>query len=119
VSRYKGKHKVGRKRVSLRGTTSDKGCGPGGRGAVRKVGISIARTGRHGCSFMNAKGRLTKSRSCRRAILLRAKGHAAWSFAKKVHLPAGTYRAVARGYDTAGNKERPRKRKNTLKLRIR
>jgi subtilase family serine protease len=119
VSRYKGKHVVTRTRISLRGTTNDHGCGPGKRGAIRKVGVSIARTGRHGCSFVNAKGRLTPARACRRAIVLPAKGHAAWSFSKRVHLPAGNYRVVARGYDTAGNKERPRKGRNTLKLRVR
>jgi pseudomonalisin len=59
VSRYKGKHVVTRRRVSLRGTTSDRGCGPKHKGSVRKVGVSVARTGRHGCSFMNARGRLT------------------------------------------------------------
>jgi hypothetical protein len=68
---------------------------------------------------MNAKGRLTKPRSCRHAILLPATGRASWRFSMRVHLPAGHYRVVARGYDTAGNKERPRKHKNTLKLRIR
>ncbi len=119
VSRYRGKRVVGRRRVSLQGTSKDKGCGPGGRGAVRKVGVSIARTGRHGCSFMNAKGRLTKARSCRRAILLPAKGHASWRFTMRVHLPPGNYRVVARGFDTAGNKERPHKHTNTLKLRVR
>jgi hypothetical protein len=83
------------------------------------VQISIARTGRHGCSFVDASGRLTPARACRRPILLPAKGHNSWSFSMRVHLPPGNYRVVARGTDTAGNKERPRKGKNTLKLRIR
>jgi pseudomonalisin len=119
VSRYTGKRVVGRGRVSLSGKTSDRGCGPRGRGAVRRVQISIARTGRHGCSFVDASGRLTPARACRRPILLPAKGHNSWSFSMRVHLPPGNYRVVARGTDTAGNKERPRKGKNTLKLRIR
>jgi hypothetical protein len=119
VSHYRGKHSVNRHRVSLRGTTKDRGCGPGGRGAVRAVKVSIARTGRHGCSFMAANGRLTPARPCRRPVLLPAKGHNAWQFAASVHLPPGNYRVVARGYDTAGNKEHPHARVNTLKLRIR
>jgi subtilase family serine protease len=119
VSRYKGKHVVGRGRVSLRGTSSDRGCGPSGRGTVKSVKVSVARTFRNRCSFVNAKGRLTKIRSCRRPILLPATGRASWRFAMKVHLPRGNYRVVARGYDTAGNKERPRKGSNTLKLRVR
>jgi pseudomonalisin len=119
VSRYKGRRRVTRTRISLRGTTKDKGCGPGHRGAIRKVGISVARTERHGCAFMNARGRLTKVRSCHHAIVLRAKGHNSWRFTRKVHLPAGHYRVTARGYDTAGNKERPHKGRNRLKLRLR
>jgi hypothetical protein len=105
--------------VSLRGVTRDLGCGPGGHGAVRKVSVSIARVSRHGCEFMDARGRLTAARRCSRPILLAVKGHALWSFSMPVHLPPGVYRVVARGYDTAGNTERPRSRVNTLKLRIR
>jgi hypothetical protein len=119
VSRFKGKRAVGRRRVSLRGTTSDRGCGPGGRGAVRVVKVSIARTGPQGCSFVTAAGRLTRPRSCARPVLLTASGHTAWKLSLRVHLPAGSYRVEARGVDTAGNRERPSGRGNTLKLRVR
>jgi pseudomonalisin len=115
VSRFKGKRAVGRRRVSLQGATSDRGCGPGGSGAVSAVKVSIARTGPRGCSFVTAAGRLTRPRSCARPVLLTASGHAAWRLALGVHLPPGTYRVEARGIDTAGNMERPR---NMLKLRV-
>jgi subtilase family serine protease len=116
VTHYKGKRSFGRGRVSFGGTTSDRGCGPGGRGAVRAVKVSIARTTKSGCRYMNAHGRLTKRRSCTRPLLLPAAGHTSWRFAMRVHLPRGYYRTTARGYDTAGNKERPHK---ALKFRLR
>jgi pseudomonalisin len=118
VTRYKGKHSFGRKRLSFRGTTSDKGCGPGGHGSVRVVKVSLARTTKRGCQYMDARGRLTKRRSCRRPLLVNASGHTSWRFDMRVHLPRGYYRVVARGYDTAGNKERPHK-SDTLKFRLR
>jgi pseudomonalisin len=119
VSRYRGRRVVSRTRVVLRGVTTDRGCGPNGRGAVRSVTVSIARTGSHGCSFVDTGGRLTSARSCGRTIQLPASGHSSWRFAMRVQLPPGTYRVVVRGVDTAGNRERPSKRRNTLALRIR
>jgi pseudomonalisin len=108
VSRFKGKRTATRKKITLSGTSGDKGCGFGGAGAVKVVQISIARVGRHDCEFVSAKGRLTKKRSCRKPILLTANGHNQWHFTLEVHLPKGNYRAVVRGVDTSKNKERPR-----------
>ena len=119
VTHYKGKRRFGRKHVAFAGTTRDRGCGPSGRGAVRAVKVSIARTTKRGCQYMNARGRLTKRRSCRRPLLVAASGHTSWSFSKRVHLRRGYYRVTTRGYDTAGNKERPHKGVNTLQFRLR
>ncbi len=118
VTRIKGKRRVGRHRISLRGISRDKGCGVKGAGAIRKVYVSVAKTGRHRCAFMNRRGRLTKRRSCRHPILLPAKGHTRWRFAKRVRLPRGNYRIEVRAKDTTGNKERPHK-VNTIKRRLR
>jgi hypothetical protein len=119
VTHYKGKRSFASKRVSFRGTTRDRGCGPGGRGAVRAVKVSLARTTKRGCQYMNARGRLTKRRSCRRPLLVAASGHTSWRFSMRVHLRRGNYRVTTRGYDTAGNKERPHKGVNTLQFRLR
>jgi pseudomonalisin len=119
VTRFKGKRTFGRKKLVLRGTSRDKGCGVHGAGAVRTVYVSVARVLKTGCSFMNAKGRLTKKRSCRKAILLPAKGHASWLLSMRVHLPAANYRVVARARDTTGNREKPHSGKNVLKKHLR
>ena len=81
--------------------------------------VSLARTTKRGCQYMNARGRLTKRRSCRRPLLVAASGHTSWRFSMRVHLPRGYYRVTTRGYDTAGNKERPHKGVNTLQFRLR
>ena len=74
--------------------------------------------GKGKCRFLTSKGRLDGKRSCRRPILLLAKGKTKWHFSHKARLPRGKYHAVVRAYDRAGNKERPAKR-NTVKFNVR
>jgi hypothetical protein len=111
--------------IRLRGKSKDRGCGATAaslarKGRVEQVLISIAKVRRHGCRFVSPKGRLEQERSCKRATLMPAKGTRRWTFKLRVHsLPAGNYRAVARGVDASQNKERPGKRRNVIRFRIR
>jgi hypothetical protein len=110
-------------RLSFRGTSSDRGCKAGNGlfaagGKVARVYVSLARVGRHRCSFVNAKGRLTPRRSCRKAIFLRAHGTTRWTFGIAVHVPPGNYRAVVRAIDAFGNKETPSSRRDIIRFRL-
>jgi hypothetical protein len=110
-------------RLSFRGTSKDKGCTAGNGlfaagGRVMAVFVSLAKVGRHDCSFIDKHGRLTSRRSCRKAIFLRAHGTNRWTFGINVHVPPGNYRAVVRAIDTFGNKETPSKRRDIIRFRI-
>jgi hypothetical protein len=110
-------------RIRARGGATDKGCKAAvglaaAKGKVGQVLISVARTGRHRCEFVNRKGKLTKRRSCRKGILLRARGHESWSFALRARLPRGDYRIDVRAVDVTGNKETPSKRRNIVRFRV-
>jgi hypothetical protein len=109
------------RRLRLKGGSRDRLCtGKLSRKRGVRLYVSVAKVvGRHGCRFMNKRGRLTKKRSCRRAILLRSRGGSpTWSKTiSRRHLPKGTYRAVARGIDKKGNKERPAGR-NQIRFRL-
>jgi hypothetical protein len=96
---------VRRRVLSLNGGSADPGCSTG----VARVQVAIARAARNGrCRFVNARGRLTVPRPCRRPVLIDATGTAAWRVA--IRLPrAGRYRVTARAVDAAGNKEPPRR----------
>jgi hypothetical protein len=111
-------------RLSFRGHAKDRGCkkalglsGNGGR--LKRVDISLARVLRHGCRFVDAKGRLTKRSTCNKPILMRVHGKRHWRFRIKVHVPPGNYRAVVRAVDAFGNKERPSHRRNEIRFKIR
>ncbi|MEA2428487.1 MAG: hypothetical protein QOF37_2115 [Thermoleophilaceae bacterium] len=128
VSKLKvGNVRASRRIVRLKGTSGDRGCNAtataaGRKGHVLRVYVSIAKVrGRHSCRFLNAQAQLEPLRNCRRPTLLPANGTGRWSFALRAHLPQGRYRAVARGLDVSGNKERPRKRRprNQVAFRIR
>jgi hypothetical protein len=112
-------------RISLRGRSRDQGCRkPGTRaraaGKVSRVHVSIARIQRNGCRFLSRDGTLaSKARSCNRPTLLRARGTARWRFSITASLPSGSYRAVVRARDRAGNKERPRASRNVIRFKVR
>ena len=111
--------------ISASGKSRDRGCSRAkaraarDRGGIRRVYVSVAKVfGRHGCRFLNRKGRLTPKRNCRRAILLPARGKRTWRLSQRARLPRGKYRVVARGVDRKGNKERPAKRRNTIQFSV-
>jgi hypothetical protein len=112
--------------IALGGTSRDKGCKSAtlipARAGVKVVNVSVqkVRGNGHGrnCRFVRKNGRLTGWRNCRRPVLLRARGKSHWRFRKTFSLPAGHYRAVARGIDLSGNRELPAKRRNIVKFTI-
>jgi hypothetical protein len=111
--------------IHLHGRSSDRGCAKtkallGRKGRVEMVLISIAQVHRHDCRFLDPKGKIeAKFHSCRKPILMPAKGTTSWRFTLRVgSLPKGNYRAVARGVDASQNKERPSKRRNVIRFRV-
>jgi hypothetical protein len=94
--------RASRRGVLVRGRSADRGCA--GLSAVL-VSISRPRGGR--CRFLQANGRLSPCRNCRRPRLLRASGRRAWKLSFKARLPRGRYRVLARAVDRRGNKEQP------------
>jgi hypothetical protein len=116
VSRFAHKRAVSRRRLHFAGTSHDKGCkGANGivvAGKIGRVLVSVARvqgkTKHQTCAFLTQKGTLTSFRSCRKPVLLRARGTSRWSITLKPKgLPRGNYRVVVRALDASKNKERP------------
>ena len=114
----KSKSHLTRRGATLRGTSSDKGCGPNRAGALSAVKVSIGRAIGKRCRFLKANGRFGKLTSCRRTVYLPAKGTTRWTFTKKVRLPRGSYKVYVRGIDAAANYERKLRRGNFLRLRV-
>ncbi|MDQ3933711.1 MAG: hypothetical protein M3340_03675 [Actinomycetota bacterium] len=122
--------RVRRGRVHLSGTTYDPDpCASG----VNRVLVSMARVrGRHlvNCRFIRSKTRYILTpppgMNCQDPVLFLAKGgvstgttQVTYSFIYFVDLPDGIYRAQARAFDNAGNKERPTKGRNIRKFYVR
>jgi hypothetical protein len=103
---------VSRRRITARGRARDRGCA--GLGAVL---VSVSKPRGLRCRFVQANGRLTGRRSCRRPVLLRARGKRVWKLTLRARLPRGRYRLQARGVDLRGNKETPGRR-NVLRVRV-
>lgn len=114
-----------RQAIRLKGKSQDRGCAGSAtvlkrKGHVETVMVSIALVRRHDCRFLNPKGLLEPTfHNCRKPNLMVAKGTTRWNFKLRVHnLPAGNYRAVARGVDASQNKETPSKRRNVIRFRV-
>ncbi|MEA2272840.1 MAG: hypothetical protein QOI98_1548 [Solirubrobacteraceae bacterium] len=107
-----------RKRVVLRGSTKDRGCGTTGKGHVSKVEVAVARPiGAH-CRFVRPSGALGRTTSCTPRVFRPARGTATWRYTLRKRLAAGEYFAWARAKDAAGNVERAGT-KNRLRFRVR
>jgi hypothetical protein len=111
--------------IRLHGVSRDPGCAKtkvllGRKGRVETVMVSIAQVRRHDCRFLNPKGKIeARFHSCRKPILMIARGTTKWRFTLKVGtLPKGNYRAVARAVDASQNKEHPSKRRNVIRFRV-
>jgi hypothetical protein len=109
------------KKLTLKGTSTDqRRC----RSGVEHVAVSLSRLiGRRPqrCQFITRQDRyaLTPTKSCRQPTLFKAHGTRRWSFTFDVPLKPGSYRAQARGYDHAGNKETPRGHRNIVSFEVR
>jgi hypothetical protein len=97
----------------VRGRSRDRGCA----GLSREY-VSIALVHGTSCRFLTKRGTLTGPRRCRRPVLLRTHGTRRWSLRVSGKLRKGSYRLVARGVDSSGNKERPRPG-NSMHFRVR
>jgi subtilase family serine protease len=95
--------RASRRRLVLAGRASDRGCGAGGAGRVKRVRVAIARASGKRCRFLALKAGFGKPRSCSRAGYLVARGTTKWKLTLRRRLPAGTYRAYVRANDGAGN----------------
>ena len=102
-----------RRRVLARGRAGDRGCA-----GLAAVLVSVSQPRGLRCRFVQANGRLSSRRSCRRPVLLLARGRRSWRFALKVRLPRGHYRVQVRAIDRRGNKETPG-RANVVRVRVR
>jgi hypothetical protein len=85
--------------VRVRGTASDRGCGPRGRGTVRVVQVAVARLDGRSCRFLSSKGRAGSRRSCRSPIYRAAEFTAHWRFVQRGRLAPGRYLVLARAID--------------------
>jgi hypothetical protein len=103
--------------VTLRGSTTDRGCGSRGQGQVRSVSVALARRTGKGCRFARADGRFGPRTGCVPTRYLPARGTASWRFRFAHRLPKGSYVAWVRALDAAGNVEAPRR--YTTRLRVR
>ena len=118
-TRYKGKRKVTAGGSCSTAPPRTRAAARTARGSVKSVKVSIARTGRHRLHVHERQGPADEAALLPEADPARGAGPRGLGL-RAEGPPAGReLPIVARGYDTAGNKERPRKHKNTLKLRIR
>jgi hypothetical protein len=110
----------------VKGRSTDRGCAAsaalaGRRGKVARVYVSLAKVRRGGtCRFLRHDGTLrARWTSCRKPVLFRAHGTSKWQLTLPArNLPAGIYRVVVRAFDASGNKERPARRRNIVRVRI-
>jgi hypothetical protein len=109
----------GARRFSLSGKVSDRGCGKGKKGKVKRVSISISRQVGGKCRNLKANGSLGPLGSCGKAVYLKARLHGGtWSFTTKRNVPPGHYRIRVKSVDAAGNRERAGKA-NTRTITLR
>jgi hypothetical protein len=112
-----------RRRLLVRGRASDRGCAGQGavrasRGRVARVRVAVWRRRAGRCRYLTRRGRLSRRRSCRRPIWLRARGRRRFVLRRRVRLRPGPYRVAARAVDARGNRAR-RTRANTVRFRVR
>lgn len=103
------------RRVALRGTASDRGCGKRTAARLRRVSVSVAKRKGARCRYLRADGAFERRRrSCARPRYVRAVGTRRWRLTTH-RLSAGRYVVRHRARDAAGNRERTR----PLALRVR
>ena len=125
-SKFDDASQLTRSRVTLSGTSEDRGCLDPDTGRIRaegvgRVQVAVQRFTRGGrCQSLRADGRLARSQSCRKPpIWLLAEGTARWRFDHRARLRRGQYKIWVRGIDRVGNQERRDARRNFLRARVR
>ena len=97
-----------KRKLRLRGRATDRGCVAtvSVAGKVARVEVAISRkAAKKKCRFVKANGKLTKARSCKKPVFVRAKGTSNWSLSLKRKLPRGKYTIQVRARDAAGNRQ--------------
>jgi len=123
---------VTRKRIELKGRTTDRECSAEGRivptrRRLARVEVSVATRSARQCRFLLTSGRLSGRRSCAKPAFVRGRvvsfnrrsGKSAWQLSKGVLLRPGTYTAIARGVDRDGDVEVAKRRSNRATFRVR
>jgi kumamolisin len=105
VSRFARKRAItaSRRRLSLTGTASDRGCRAGGTGRVKRVRVAVARLAGKRCRFLKGRKGFTKPQRCSKRVYVTAKGTTRWRYTFRGRLAKGRYRAYVRGTDATGN----------------
>jgi hypothetical protein len=80
--------------------------------------VSVAKLSGRKCRFLTRRRGLTRRRSCRKPVVMRARGVGTWKLRVRHRLPRGRYRVAARAVDMAGNRERAAAR-NKVSFRVR
>jgi hypothetical protein len=89
--------RIGPHGIRVSGTASERPC-PGAKPAarrkehVRAVYVAVFETQRHGrCRYLLGNGHLSRARSCRKPLELRARGTSHWRLSRRQHVPRGRY----------------------------
>jgi hypothetical protein len=94
---FRRRSHVRRGRLLVTGSASERRCAHSSaasrrRQRVVRVFVVISRPAAHGrCRFVGANGHLSRARSCKRPIELRARGTSHWRLRLRLHLPRGRY----------------------------
>ncbi len=107
------RHRIDRRRrLILSGRATERPCAHASAQVhrsqrIRSVLVSISRAaGRGRCRFVTAAGRLSRPRSCRRALPLRARGTSRWSLTRRLRVPEGRYLVRVLAFDARGARQR-------------
>jgi hypothetical protein len=120
----KRRTRASRSRIAVRGSAREHQCAFASGAArrrdhVRHVYVMVYQRAGHGhCRFLKRDGSLTATRSCRRAVRLRARGTRRWKLGLAVHLSAGRYVIRIDAVDAAHHHQR-RTKASTQTVRLR
>ena len=119
TSRFASRRAVraSRRRLSLTGTASDRGCRANGAGTVKRVRVAVAR--RAGKRCLKGRKGFSGPGSCAKRIYVTASGTMRWRYTFHGRLARGRYRAYVRATDAAGNLARKLPRTAVRAFRVR
>jgi hypothetical protein len=111
----KRRTRTSHKRLLVQGTASPSGCAGAG---VAHVYVVVYRKVHGRCRFLRRNGTLSRARSCRRPLELRAGGVARWKLRLRLRVPAGRYVILSDAVES-NNAHQARGRSSTQTIRIR